>query len=138
MADEEKPPEEVAVLPGIPVTAGKIIVTPAPPQTVPAPATGGVEDKLPSTTTPEEDRMTAGQRRINLVWEFTQAVIAVGVTLTACIIAGVRAVNPQMVPNDNGPFLMLSSAFFLIIGTYFTRTNHTKTGGVGTKVEKER
>jgi hypothetical protein len=96
------------------------------------------EVKSPSVTTFEEDRTTAGQRRINLVWEATQAVIAVAVTLTACVIVVIRAINPQLVPSDNGPFMLLASAFSFIVGTYFTRTNHTKTGGVGAKDGKDR
>lgn len=32
------------------------------------------------TTTNEQNITTAGQRRINLIWEFTQAIIAVSIT----------------------------------------------------------
>jgi hypothetical protein len=97
-----------------------------------------VEQKMPSVTTAEEDRTTAGQRRINLVWEATQAIIAVSVSVTACVIVIIRAVNPSAVPLDNGPFVLLASAFSFIIGTYFTRTNHTKTGGIGDNGGKQR
>lgn len=135
MPNEPKPPEEPAVLPGIPITAGKIVVTPHPPATVPGPAPGATEDKLPSTTTPEEDRTTASQRRVNLIWETTQAVIAVVVTSVSVIVAAVLSLRGD---TGHAAFLLLSNSFFLIIGTYFTRTNHTKTGGVGSKEEKQR
>ena len=80
------------------------------------------------TTTSEQDRKAAGQRRINVVWELTQAFIAVVVTLATLYVAS------QLALKDNGQtaaFLLLSNAFFLVIGFYFGRTNHQRTGGVG-------
>lgn len=69
-----------------------------------------------------------GQRRINLIWEFTQASIAVGVT-----IATLWASTSLTLRGDAGEaaFLLLSNSFFLVIGFYFGRTNHQKIGGVG-------
>ena len=81
-----------------------------------------------ATTTTEENRKTAGQRRINAIWEVTQALIAVAVTLQTLRVAGSLAMK------DNGQtaaFLLLSNAFFLVIGFYFGRTNHQRQGGVG-------
>lgn len=63
--------------------------------------------------------MTAGQRRVNLVWESTQALIAVIVTV-ATIYSAINGVES----------LLLGNAFTLIIALYFVRQNHTKTGGV--------
>jgi len=77
---------------------------------------------LPPTTTAQEDRVTAGQRRINLVWEFTQSTIAIGIT-GAVIYCGVA----QTVSQE------LTNAFFLIVGFYFSRTNHSAIGGTGSK-----
>jgi hypothetical protein len=74
---------------------------------------------LPPDTTHEEDRKTAGQRKVNLVWEVTQAVIAIFVT--GATIYSAMAGKESMV---------LSNAFTLIIAIYFVRTNHTKTGGI--------
>lgn len=73
-----------------------------------------------SRTTVEEDLKTAGQRKVNLVWEGTQAVIAVAVT-GAVIFASLAGKESQI----------LGNAFTLIIAIYFVRMNHTKTGGVG-------
>lgn len=92
----------------------------------------------PPTTTTEEDLQaagvraalemsTAGQRRINLIWEITQAAIAISVTLTACAVSGVLVLRGD---TTGAAFLLLSNAFFVVISTYLTRTNHTKVGGV--------
>ncbi|MEY2500576.1 MAG: hypothetical protein QOI07_910 [Verrucomicrobiota bacterium] len=83
---------------------------------------------LPPTTTSEENLRTAGQRQINRVWEYTQAAVAVAVTFTTLFVAGSMAIRGD---GNNGAFLLLSNVFFLVIGTYFQRTNHTKIGGVG-------
>lgn len=100
----------------------------------PDPLIRGHENKMPSTTA-EEDRTTFGQRRINLIWEVTQAIIAVTVTLVSLVVAGTIAIRGD---GGQAAFLLLSNAFFLIIGFYFSRTNHTKTGGVGPTEGKNR
>lgn len=85
------------------------------------------EDKsAPATTTKQEDMVTAGQRRVNLVWEITQAVIAVMIT-TAVIICEIKRIESPV----------LANAFFLIVAMYFVRTNHTRVGGVGVKSTEE-
>jgi len=89
--------------------------TPAPPQ---AP-----------TTTLEEDRHALGQRHINLIWELTQALIALTVTSATLYVSAVLAVRGD---GGQAAFLLLSNAFFLVIGFYFGRTNHTRAGGVKT------
>ena len=75
---------------------------------------------IPPTTTIQEDMVTAGQRRINLIWEVTQAIITVLITCAAigCAIKDIKA--------D-----VLNFAFVAVISTYYARTNHTKVGGVG-------
>lgn len=77
---------------------------------------------LPPNTTEEEQDVTLGQRRVNLVWEGTQAIIAISVT-GALIYISVNKINAEELKN----------AFFLIIGFYFSRTNHTAIGGIGKK-----
>lgn len=72
------------------------------------------------TTTAEENRKFAGQRRVNIIWEVTQAVIAISVT-AAALTSALRSTSGEL----------LSNAFFLVIGFYFGRTNHQRTGGVG-------
>jgi hypothetical protein len=75
---------------------------------------------MPVDTTTEESRYTASQRRINLIWETTQAIIAVAV-----VAANVWAAFA--LPAQNG---LLANAFFLVIGFYFGRTNHARAGGM--------
>lgn len=71
-------------------------------------------------TTAEEDRKTQGQRNINLIWEVTQALVAVMVT-GATIYSALSGRES----------LILGNAFTLIIALYFVRQNHTKIGGIG-------
>jgi hypothetical protein len=75
-----------------------------------------------SPPTTQHDMTTAGQRRINLIWEVTQGLIAI-VTTGAMIYCSVNKIVSQE----------LTNAFFLIVGFYFSRTNHAQIGGVGTK-----
>lgn len=84
---------------------------------------------IPSTTTEQQDITLASQRRVNLIWEFTQAFIAVVVVLSNMIAA---VFNVFMNRNVDVP-MILSSALFLIIGFYFSRTNHAAIGGIGIK-----
>ena len=61
-----------------------------------------------------------------MVWEYTQAAVALLVTittLTLCIVLVARGETTQALQ-------LMSSAFFLIIGFYFGRTNHQRVGGV--------
>lgn len=71
-------------------------------------------------TTAEDDLRTEGQRRVNLIWETTQAIVALMVT-SATIYSAIRGVES----------LLLGNAFTLIIALYFVRQNHTKVGGIG-------
>jgi len=74
-----------------------------------------------ANTTEEEDRHSLGQRRINLIWESTQAVVAVAVTLTTLFGAVTGSLSGES---------LLGNAFFLVIGFYFGRTNHQRIGGI--------
>lgn len=81
----------------------------------------------------ERDLTLAGQRRVNLIWEFTQAFIAILVVAVNMVAAMMNVINQR----DIDVPLMLSSALFLIIGFYFSRTNHTAIGGPGDKPKQE-
>jgi len=72
--------------------------------------------------TTERQEMHAGQRRVNLIWEGTQSAIAVAVTLAVIYCAVEKISSPE-----------LTNSWFLIIGFYYSRTNHSAIGGVGTK-----
>lgn len=85
---------------------------------------------VPPTTTAQQDLTTAGQRHINVMWERTQQVIAIAVSLTTLFVCAYLAILGRE-SSAVTAFMLLSNGFFLIVGTYFQRTNHTKTGGVG-------
>lgn len=87
---------------------------------------------LPPTTTEQEDiqsqeeraalhRMRDSQRRINLIWESTQGVIAIMLVLTVSI--------SMLLGNEvKNEFWLLVA---IVVQAYFQRTNHTRVGGVG-------
>lgn len=86
------------------------------------------EEHATSVTTAESDRHALGQRRINLIWELTQALIAVSViwaALGASIWIAVKDPTNRLMS-----FLFLSNIVSIVIGFYFGRTNHQRVGGV--------
>lgn len=109
--------------PAQPASAPVNVTVVAPP---PPPATVAKADDLTltPTTTAADDKVTAGQRLTSLLWESTQATISVAITL-AVIYCAVKQINSETITN----------AFFFIVATYFTRTNHVKIGGVGPKAD---
>jgi hypothetical protein len=89
---------------------------------------------LPPTTTAQQDITHEGQRKINLIWEVTQAIIAIVVVLcnmAMFMMVGYQVSLGKTVSMPEG----LTSAMFLIIGFYFSRTNHSAIGGVGNKAD---
>lgn len=78
---------------------------------------------LPANTTEQDDMITAGQRKVNLIWEYTQAFIAITVVLTTMAKA-------LVLENDVAIPTILATAFGIVVGFYFGRTNHQKIGGV--------
>lgn len=108
------------------ITGTVEVETPAHPPAKPA----QVGDKnIAPQTTAEQDTMTAGQRRVNLIWECTQALVALIVTVFTLWVAARLAIKAE---GDAAAFLLLSNVFFMVVSTYFARTNHTRTGGVQT------
>lgn len=73
-----------------------------------------------SRTFLEEDRKAAGQRRVNILWELTQSIMALSLT-AAEIFMAINRIESKA----------LDVAFVAVMTMYFIRTNHTKTGGVG-------
>jgi hypothetical protein len=92
------------------------------------------DPSMPATTTFQADLTTEGQRRINLIWEYTQAVIAVVVVLANMAVGVYQGLVPYTGLGARMEFpVILSSSLFLIVGFYFSRTNHSAIGGVGPK-----
>jgi len=96
-------------------------------------------DPLSSTTldpktTAEEDRKTASQREVNLVWEMTQMKIALSVIWASLVVSATLAVMGRWLGT---PDMQLAAIVFLfgvanlVTGFYFGRTNHQRTGGIG-------
>jgi hypothetical protein len=80
------------------------------------------QPSLTPDTTAQQDKVSAGQRKVNLIWEATQATIAIMITAAVIYIA-VNKIESDVLVN----------AFFLIVSMYFIRTNHSLIGGVGPK-----
>lgn len=96
----------------------------------PPPPSGSIPivGRRSADTTEEQDRKTAAQRRVNILWEVTQSVVALSVTFATLFVAVQLTLR---VGATESAFILLSNAFFLIVGFYFGRTNHQRTGGVG-------
>ncbi len=84
-----------------------------------------------ATTTVQQDLTTAGQRRINLIWEYTQAGIAVSVVVVSMVAAVVAMLAGKEVSS------FLSFVCGNVVGFYFSRTNHAAIGGIGIKPSQE-
>lgn len=114
---EPKPPLPVEVANTEPL---QVELAPAPIPT--ATVTKGENITLSPTTTEEGDRVTKGQRHINLIWESVQGFISVAITLAVvyCQIKGIQSET-------------LNNAFFFVVATYLQRSNHVRIGGVGAK-----
>lgn len=114
-----------ALVVGTPIGAGATDGTLPDASVTPAAKVG--DKNIAPETTAEQDTMTAGQRRVNLIWEITQASIAVIVAVATLWVAGNLAIQDK---GNEAAFLLLSNVFFMVVSTYFARTNHTRTGGV--------
>jgi len=85
----------------------------------------------------EESLRSEGQRHINLIWESTQSKISVAVVFTALFVSGLLSLLALYPNATERQMAMAITAFMLvsnlatgIIGFYFGRTNHQRTGGV--------
>lgn len=97
-------------------------------EATPPPMAAEPARNIAGTTTASQDLVDAGKRRVNILWEMTQSFIAVTVTVFTLYVAAALALKENA---QTAAFLLLSNAFFLVIGFYFGRTNHQRQGGVG-------
>ncbi len=79
-----------------------------------------------------------GQRRVNLIWETMQAAIAAAVVGSTLFVSSKLALlvllplaSERQLASADRAFMLISNLVSLIIGFYFGRTNHQRTGGVG-------
>lgn len=97
------------------------------PDLKPEPEDRSSADRAQAAEEGETGLRTEGQRRINLIWEITQSLVALAVTIATLIVAARLALSED---GAQSAFLLLSNVFFLVLGTYFNRTNHVRVGGV--------
>lgn len=104
--------------------------------------TKGEGTTLSPTTTEEGDRVTAGQRHINLIWENTQSrialmVVAVGIAVNSLVVVFVVFFNKEVSVTQLAlvtiPLQFINLTTGMVIGFYFSRTNHSAQGGIGPK-----
>lgn len=88
---------------------------------------------LPPNTTEQDDITKAGQRKINLIWEYTQAGIAIAVVLSNLAVGVVYGLMAAKGIKSAEIPAVLSNTMFLIVGFYFSRTPHQAVGGIGRK-----
>lgn len=88
--------------------------------------------------TEEESRVTQGQRDINRLWESTQAGLATLIVRVVVVVSAVLSLIPFLpwavdrhMAIALAAFTLLSTIAGTVIGFYFGRTNHQRTGGVG-------
>lgn len=81
----------------------------------------------------ERNRKSLGQRRINFIWEATQAFIAGSVVSTTLWVNGSVALakEPATIANQaaSSALMQLNVMAALVTGFYFGRTNHEKSSG---------
>lgn len=102
----------------------------------------GESTPKPPETTAQEDLTTAGQRTINLIWENTQARIALFVVVAGMVINSlvillliilIREITVVQVALISLCLQFINFTAGIVIGFYFSRTNHAAIGGIGNK-----
>lgn len=102
----------------------------------------GKQQVLAPQTTEEQDRVSLGQRNINLIWEKTQSKIAL-ISIISSIVINIIVIisllfkteetNPAVIAVITASIAAMNLTVGIIIGFYFSRTNHSSIGGVGKK-----
>lgn len=123
---------KVAPSPSVPILA-------VPVATVVGPQAQTTSSKPVDTPAESEQKAltTAGQRNVNLMWETTQARVAIaivyvvlGVAATVTIVGMLPWATEKQLALAITAFLLLSNLSTLVIGFYYGRTNHQRIGGV--------
>jgi hypothetical protein len=86
-----------------------------------------VAERLANARVDENALHSASQRKVNLIWEYTQMSVALSVVVTTMIVGaytGIAIATDKPIPT------ILSVAFGTVVGFYFGRTNHQTVGGV--------
>lgn len=98
-----------------------------------------MDEKIEEQDQHKQDRQDlehANTRRVHLIWEYTQAVIAIMVTLTA--LADISLTTFLSVKGEIAiaALVFITNAFSLVVGFYFNRTGHN--GMDAFKIEKKK
>lgn len=98
------------------------------------------------STATEHDRMTKGQQIVNLIWENTQARIAFfvivcgmgvnAVVVIACIVL-IKEITVIQLALISLCLQFINYTSGIVIGFYFSRTNHQAIGGIGRKPQQK-
>lgn len=85
------------------------------------------------TTTLQQDLISASQRQVNIIWEHTQRNLAYSVVIGTIITDMLVGTGVLSVSSDfqMAALMQLNVMAGIVIGFYFGRTNHQRTGGVG-------
>lgn len=95
---------------------------------------------LAPTTTEQDDLVTEGQRAINLIWETTQSRIALIVVFASIMLNSLivllvvfldKKVDVTQLALISICLQFINLTCGVIIGFYFSRTNHAQKGGTG-------
>lgn len=93
-------------------------------------------------TTEEEDRVSLGQRNINLIWETTQSRIAlisiissqlINIIVIMVLLFKEGDTKSDVIAVITACIAAMNLTVGIIIGFYFSRTNHSAIGGTGRK-----
>jgi hypothetical protein len=116
----------------VPAQAIDVVPASGKPRPVQVQQSQRLDPSVPARTTFQEDLTTASQRRVNLIWEYTQAAIALMVVVATMACGIVAMINEaKQIPT------IIGVAFGMVTGFYFSRTNHAAIGGVGAKPSEE-
>lgn len=133
-------PSSHQAVPSLPVHSVPPVPIQAPVAAVVGTQTQTQTSKTADTAAESEQKAltTAGQRNVNLMWETTQAKIALAIVYVVLAVAAVLAIvgmlpwaTEKQVALAITAFLLLSNLSTLVIGFYYGRTNHQRVGGVG-------
>lgn len=127
--------DEVEVTTTMEVPEGHVVVEP-PTGATPAVTMPEADARAVETAEQSETSLhSKGQRETSMLWELTQKDVALSTVRTTLAVAGITAIFGtwlQIAENVRmGAFIFLYGVANLVIGFYFGRTNHTRTGGPG-------
>lgn len=100
------------------------------------------QKSLKPDTTAQQDITTAGQRKVNLIWENTQSKIALMVIIAGLavngaivmiVVFGQREIGVNKLALISLCLQFINMMAGIVIGFYFSRTNHAAIGGIGSK-----